>query len=224
MGVAQAGIAFRPARKIGNLKAFVAQVVGNPVEEIPHPDIGQFDIRNASDIMVQDFDGAIFICNHAISWPHLEDTRSDVAALHARLGAPESFMVFCHYSSGGSFGYAFIDNGIRTRSRLQTMAQPRLLPLIEYGTPTNIESRWLGAPSYLEEDDCPPEERQRIFFLENPRVDVSEYGLTQQILFETLEDRFGVCPWTTDSEPIYRFFKVRAKRPWWQQLLGGDKP
>lgn len=224
MGVAQAGIAFRPARKIGNLKAFVAQVVGNPVEEIPHPDIGQFDIRNASDIMVQDFDGAIFICNGAIAWPHLEDTCSDVAALHARLGAPESFMVFCHYASGGSFGYAFIDNGMRTRSRLQTMAQPRLPPLIEYGTPTAIESRWLDAPSYLEDDDCPPEERQRIFYLENPPADVSEYGLTQQILFEALEQRFGVCPWATKIEPIYRFYKVRKKRFWWQHLFGKRKP
>ncbi|SEK14938.1 MULTISPECIES: hypothetical protein [unclassified Variovorax] len=218
MGVAQAGIAFRPGRPIGNLKAFVSRVMGQPVEEIPHPDSRQFDVRRATDIMVQDFDGALFICNDTLAWPHLENTHSDIAALHGRLGAPASFMLFCHYSSGGSFGYAFVDGGMRTRSRLQTMLEPRLPPLIEYGMPTAIEKRWLSAPSYLEEDDCPPEERQRIFYLDSPRVEVYEDGLTQQILLEALEERFGVCPWTTNVEPIYRFYKVREKRPWWQRL------
>lgn len=216
MGVAQAGIAFRARQEIGDMRAFVSTLVGRHVEQIPHPDVGQFDIRRPTDIMVQDFGGALFICNGALAETHLENTASDVATLHARLGAPGFFVVFCNYSSGGTYGYVLVDDGVRTRSRLQSMAQPRLLPLTEYGAPTALESRWLSASSYLEEDECPPEERQRIFYLDNPPREVSEHGLTAQMLFETLVERFGVCPWTTDAEPAYRFYRVMEKRPWWK--------
>jgi len=33
-------------------------------------------------------------------------------------GSPELIFAFCHYESGGSYGYALIERGTRTRSRL----------------------------------------------------------------------------------------------------------
>lgn len=213
MGVAQAGIAFRPAIEIADLKRFVSDLLGDRYEEIPHPNVREFDIRHAGDVMVQDFGGAVFICSDALAWRHLEDQSSDLGSLHQRLGSPAAFMIFCNYGSGGSYGYALVENGLRRRSRLQTTGVARLPPLLEHGQPTSIEQRWLSAKWYLEEDDCPPEERQRVFYLENPRVEVAEYFLTQQMLGEILKDQYGVCPWDTTTEPIYHFFRVSSNIP-----------
>jgi hypothetical protein len=246
MGVAQAGVAFRPRAEIADLPRFVSELFGEEYVEIAHPNVREFDIRHGGDVMVQNFDGAIFVCSGDLAWGHLKDVGSDLLLLYHQLGSPTTFTVFCNYDSGGSYGYVLVENGVRKRSRLQTTGGPQLPPLIEYGTPNSIEQRWLTAESYLEEDDCPLDERQRVFYLENPRVEVGEHYLTKQILDETLIAQFGVCPWDAEVEPVYHFYRAISKmrktstleppsalsngtplgaikeqrRPWWKVLLG----
>jgi hypothetical protein len=211
MGVAQAGLAFRPKKEIKDFRPFIENIFEMAAAEIDHPDVGNFDIRRSKDVMVQIFGSTVFICSNTLVWQHLEYPQSDISDLHERLGLPDTFTMFCNYESGDSYGYAFVDSGVRTRSRLQVAGRGGQRKLIEYGTPTARENRWLTAPSYLEEDDCPPEERQRILYLENPRAEVTEHYLTQHLLTETLVENFGVCPWDTDEEPIYHFYRLATK-------------
>ncbi|SEK14969.1 MULTISPECIES: hypothetical protein [unclassified Variovorax] len=246
MGVAQAGVAFWPQTEISDLPRFVSGLFGEEYVEIAHPNVREFDIRHGGDVMVQNFDGAIFVCSGDLAWGHLKDVNSDLLLLHHQLGSPATFTVFCNYDSGGSYGYALVENGVRKRSRLQTMGGPQLPPLIEYGAPTAIEQRWLSAESYLEDDDCPIDERQRMLYLEDPRVEIAEDDLTGRVLHETLIAQFGVCPWETEAEPVYHFYRAISKmreiktpeppstlpsgalldaiqkqtRPWWRMLLG----
>lgn len=212
MGVAQAGIVFRPKEPIGDLTSFVEEIFQTAAEEIPHPNSREFDIRNETDVMVQNFNGALFICSDVLVWNILEKPQPNLSELHQRLGAPDFSIAFCNYETGDSYGYALIEKkGVLTRSRLQTNASPNLPSLIEYGKPTPLEQRWFLAASYLEEDDCPPAEWRRIFYVENPRIEVPEHFLTQRILQEALLENFGVCTWDTDSEPEYRFFKLKTR-------------
>lgn len=217
MGIAQAGIVFRPTKPISDVRLLVSKLCNEVANPIEHPNVGQFDIRNHADVMVQFFGDSCFICNNDVAWDLLERPTFDVTHTYQSLGRPELFLAFCRYDSGGSYGYAFVEEGRRTRSRLQTTGVPKLPPLIELGPPRDIEKRWLSADYYLEEDDCPVEQRQRIFYQGEREIEVPEYYLTSRILDEILIDEFGVCPWNTDIEPVYHFFRLAGrKKPWWQ--------
>ena len=161
MGIAQAGIVFRPQAPLDDVELFVSDLYGKKVRQIEHPDVGQFDIRNPGDVMVQRFGDTYFVCNNDIAWDLLEFPQTDVIHTYRSLGSPQMLMAFCHYDSGGSYGYAFFENGERTRSRLQTVGGAYRKPLIECGIPKDFEHRWLSANFYIEEDDCPIEERQK---------------------------------------------------------------
>jgi hypothetical protein len=94
----------------------------------------------------------------------------------------------------------------------QTTGVPRLPPLIEHGEPKEFERRWFSADFYLEEDDCPVEERQKIYYQGNRDTTVPEYYLTRRLLDEALVMNFGVCPWDTDVVPVYHFFRLSPKK------------
>ena len=210
MGIAQAGLVLRKTAAVVDLRATISALFGADAQEIAHPNSGEFDIRNPGDIMVQFFGDVCFICNDALVWDLLEDQQKDVTALYQALGSPAQMALFCHYDSGGSYGYAFIEHGKRTRTRLQTSGVPHLPPILESGTPTELEHAWLSAQFYLEEDDCPPDEREKIYFKGEREIEVPENSLTAQILYETLHRQYTVCPWYTDLEPEYHFFKLTA--------------
>ncbi|MDT0356440.1 hypothetical protein RJO15_11705 [Herbaspirillum huttiense F1] len=217
MGIAQAGIVFRPLEPLVDIESFVSGLFGTKVVQIEHPDIGQFDIRHPGDVMVQRFEDAYFVCNNDLVWDLLEFPQTDVTQTYRRLGSPHLFMAFCHYDSGGSYGYAFFEGGKRTRSRLQTVGSAHRQALIEYGAAKDFERNWLSANFYLEEDDCPREEWQKIYFQGNREIEVPEYFLTKRILEEGMVGNFGVCPWDTNLEPSCYFFKaMEKKRHWWQ--------
>jgi len=217
MGIAQAGIAFKSNKKIENVRSLVSTLCGEKANQIEHPNHGQFDIRRHTDVMVQIFRDSCFICNNDLVWNFLENPRSDLGHIYRALGKPESFLLFCHYDSGGSYGYSFVEHGVITRSRLQTTGVPRLPPIIEFGNPKDIEKRWLSASFYIEDDECPMEERRKIFYQGNREIEVSEYHLTKRILDEILLNKFNACPWETDQEPVYHFFRLNGKeKPWWQ--------
>lgn len=209
MGIAQAGIAFKPNQPVDDVCRLVSALYGGEASPIEHPNVGQFDIRNHSDVMVQFFGDSCFICNDNLAWNALENPQTDVTKIYHLLGCPDLFVIFCHYGSGGSYGYAFVEKGQITRSRFQTTDYPPLPPVVEFGVPKNIESRWLSADFFLDEDDCPEDEWQKVYYLGD--VTVSEDELTGYLLQEILNHEFGVCPWDTDMEPIYHFFKFAGK-------------
>jgi len=213
MGVAQAGLVFRSKVPLRDVGALVSKLCGGQAVAIEQQQ-GTFDIRNASDVRVLVFGDVYFICNHELAWDLLENPTQAATQRHRVLGGPERWLAFCHYESGDSYGYAFIERGERTRSRLQT-GEPAL---IEHGTPKDFEARWLSAEFYREEDDCPIEERRKIYFQGNREIEVAEADLTRRLLQEALLLHFGVCPWEGEITPVSHFFRlsVRSNKPWWR--------
>lgn len=219
MGIAQAGIVFKSDIKGKNLQNLIETLFEDHVKEIKHPNFGEFDVRNKNDIMVQIFGKSCFISNHDIAWNLLEQEDIDSSKVYTSLGSPELFVVFCRYDTGGSYGYGFFENGIRTRSRLQTVGSQQLKPMLEFGMPKEIEQSWLNGDSYLEEDDCPEEERQRIYINAMNTSEVPEYFLTNQILQDILVSNFEVCPWETEVKPEYHFYKIKERKAWWKLIF-----
>jgi hypothetical protein len=220
MGIAQAGIAFRVSESVQDLGAFITTAFGEPATEIALPVSARFDIRNHSDVMVQNFGEVCFISNDDLAWPLIRDAGRAVAPLHAALGAPDLLLAFCHYDSGGSHGYAVFEQGL-----------PDVPALVESGAPLAFERRWLDA-----RHDEEAGEGRKVFLGEREAV-VPARDLTSRMLEDGLDVLFGVCPWETLLTPTYRFFRlgperVRAreaavsrarpiaaiKRPWWQFL------
>ncbi|WP_397452408.1 hypothetical protein [Pseudomonas sp. NA-150] len=213
MGVAQAGLVFKTKVPLRDAGALVSKLCGGQAVKIEPSLRSSFDIRNHSDVLVQVFGNVIVINNNQIAWDMLEDPASDVTQRHRVLGAPEMLLAFCHYDSGDSYGYAFIERGERTRSRLQTGVPA----VVEFGTPKDFESRWLSAPFYLEDDDCPIDQRRKIYFQGEREVEVPEAEITRRLLEEALRMNFGICPWDEDIDPVSHFFRLTAeKNPWWR--------
>ena len=219
MGIAQAGIAFKSNLKGKDLQNLIETLFEDKVNEIEHPNFREFDVRNKNDIMVEIFGSSYFISNHDIAWDLLAKEDINPSKVYASLGSPELFVVFCRYDTGGSYGYGFFENGKRTRSRLQTVGSEQLKPMLEFGAPKEIEQSWLNADSYLEEDDCPEEERQRIFINALNRNEVSEYFLTNQILQDILVSNFELCPWEAEVKPEYHFYKIQERKVWWKSIF-----
>ncbi|GCB06798.1 hypothetical protein [Ralstonia sp. SET104] len=209
MGVALAGIAFRSTDASQSADALVSRLFASPCYEIVPPRGREFDIRHPTDVMVEVFGDVCFVYSNALVWDVLDNPDADAGHIAAKLGNPEVVLGFCHYDSGGTYGYAFIENGVRTRSRLQTSDSLNDSPIQEHGVPKAFETRWLSAPSYLEEDESiPPEELVRIYYLEAENLRVADFSLTSRLLYEALIEQFGVCPWDTDVRSKPRFFKV----------------
>lgn len=217
MGIAQAGFAFRSAAPIEDLKNFVANLCGSDVVQIEHPNRGEFDTRNDLDIMVEVFDNVYFVCNSAMSWKYLEHQNLDHQSVFAALGMPAFFMAFCHFDTGSSYGYALFEDGVRTRSILNTMAAPRLPPVIESGDPKDFEMRWSTANFYLDEDDCPREEWQKIYFQGNREIEMPEHQIPARLLYEAMQKYLGVYPWDFGSKQKSYFFRKHVRHnSWWK--------
>ncbi|MFM0598441.1 hypothetical protein [Paraburkholderia dilworthii] len=213
MGVAMAGIAFHLKDTNKPVDELVSALFERPCREIAPPNRREFDIRRPSDVMVEVFDDVCFVYSNELVWGILDNPEeADTRHIFATLNRPELILGFCNYDSGGSYGYAFIENGIMTRSRLETVEAPGRAPLQEYGLPKEFETRWLSAPSYLEEDEgALPEERVRIYYLPAENLQVAEFSLTSRTLYEALVISFGVCPWDTDAKSNSRFFRLETK-------------
>ncbi|CAJ0730471.1 MAG: hypothetical protein QM625_10375 [Ralstonia sp.] len=212
MGVALAGIAFRSKDASQSVEALVSNLFASPCYEIAAPRGREFDIRRPTDVMVEFFDDVCFVYSDALIWDVLDNPDADVGHIAAKLGNPEVLLGFCHYDSGGSYGYVFVENGVRTRSRLQTTDLPNHPPIQEHGVPKAFETRWLSAPSYLEEDEsAPPEDLVRVYYLEAENLHVADFALTSHLLYEALIENFGVCPWGSDARSKPRFFKLGTK-------------
>lgn len=212
MGVAIAGIAFRSKEIDRPIDELLSALFKRPCREIAPPNQREFDIRHPSDVMVEFFHDVCFVYSNELVWDILDNPESDTGHIFATLNRPELIVGFCNYDSGGSYGYVFVENGVRTRSRLETVAIHGRAPIQEFGPPKEFEARWLSAPSYFEEDEgSAPEDRVRIYYLEAENLRVAEFALTSRMLYEALVNSVGVCPWDTNTRSNPRFFKLETK-------------
>jgi hypothetical protein len=210
MGVALAGVAFRTDLRSDSAQKLVNRMFGSRTQQLEAPNIGEFDIRNPSDVMVQFFDGACFVYNGELVWDFLANPSKDPGQLLAATGSPDLLVAFCNYESGGSFGYAFFERGTRTRTRLQTSDVRGLPPVLESGEPKDFEVNCLTAPTYLEEDDCPRDQWQKIYKLNDGKLHMPEHYLTQHLLRVALATNFCICPWDDDAGAETSFFRLSA--------------
>lgn len=205
---AQAGVVFRVTSQISDLTSFVASVLGCAVRDVGPGYPKGFDIRNHNDVLIERYGDVYFISNNDLVWNILEHQHTEVSTLQKSLGSPPFIIAFCCYDSGGSFGYAFIEDGLRTRTRLETTGVPRLPPILESGAPKDFELSWLNAEYFYEDEDVPHSEQPKVFFLGNRDRLVSEAQLTRHLLIDALEQHFGVCPWVTDERPEYHYLRL----------------
>lgn len=205
---AQAGLAFRVASQISDLNAFVSNLMGCAVSDIGPQYPKGFDTRNHHDILVERYGNVYFVSNDGLVSNILESQEIDVSGLYEAIGSPPLIIAFCCYDAGGSFGYTFVEEGRRTRTRLETTGIPGLPPLLENGPPKDFELPWLNAAYFYEEEGVPHSEQPKIFFLGNRDKLVSESQLTRHLLVEALQQCFGVCPWVSEEKPEYHYFRL----------------
>ncbi|SEF07782.1 hypothetical protein SAMN02787142_7529 [Burkholderia sp. WP9] len=208
MGIALAGVVFRTALRNDSAHVLVSRIFDRMAQQLEAPDSEGFDIRSSRDVMVQFFGSVCFVFSGDLVWELLVKPSREAEPLISATDSPDLLLAFCNYESGGSFGYAFFERGLRTRTRLQTTDVLGLPPILESGRPKKFEVRCLNSPTYLEEDDCPPDQWQRIYRLNDGRLNMPERYLTQHMLHEALAMNFDICPWETDAHSETSFFRL----------------
>jgi hypothetical protein len=143
------------------------------------------DIRVPGNVAVESRNDTTFLYNGEIAGKILFEGQSLDPAVFAALGAPELVVIFCHYDSGGSFGYAIVENGVMGRSRVHTLDKTN-----DEGVPTAFELPWLQTESFIEEEGEPPVYRN----LKTGEVSSESY-VTAHLLAEVMKAFFSVAPW-----------------------------
>jgi hypothetical protein len=186
LGLSTAGLAFRPNELTLGEQELVSLAFGSTLHSLQPPEAQRsHDIRVPGNVAAESKNGATFIYNGEIAEKILFAGLSLEPAAFAALGAPEMVVVFCHYDSGGSFGYAIINKGVTVRSRVHTMDKTT-----DEGTPNACEMPWLEAEQFIEEEGEPPAYRN----LMTGEV-TSESYVTAHLLTEVMKAFFGLAPW-----------------------------
>ncbi|MDE1165865.1 MAG: hypothetical protein PW845_10855, partial [Pseudomonas sp.] len=196
MGVSQAAIAFRTQRQDFDVPQVVARLFNKRAEVLAQRP-PRFDTRQPNDVVVEQYGDIWVISSGALTMPILENPHYLASELHETLGSPALIIPFCQYDSGGTYGYAFIENGVLTRSRLHLFDSP----VQQFGPLKPFEERWESAQFYFEEDDCPEEQWQKIYYLGDREQQVPELGLTSRLSYEALNEYLGICPWECSLKP-----------------------
>lgn len=179
------------------------------------------------------------------------------------MGSQPAFTVFCQVDSANASGYVFVEHGVRIRSRFQpreglpvefgnpTPLEQRWLSakwFVEQeegegeGETEAATPGWFRKETSVEGNDNEKADwedevmdgSRRIFYLDNPRIEVAENALTAYLLSQSLFEQFGVCPWTMTTPVQSRYFRDAADIaaiepaatapaqpiPWWKKLLG----
>ncbi len=215
MGLSTAGLAFVPNASTLVEHELVRRAFGSSAIE-PSETQTTHDIRMPGNVTVESKDGATFLYNGEIAEKILFDGQSLDPAIFAALGSPATIVIFCHYDSGGSFGYAIVENGITVRSRLHTLDQTD-----EKGVPHAFELPWLQAESFIEEEGEPPVYRN----LQTGQVSSESY-ITAYLLAEVMNAVFGVVPWDEwDYRSKFNYYcrqpspeidEPAATKAWWK--------
>jgi hypothetical protein len=143
------------------------------------------DIRVPGNVAVESTNGITFVYNGEIAEDILFKGKPLHREVFGALGKPELVVIFCHYDSGGSFGYAVIRNGVTIRSRVQTMGRTT-----DEGTPNECELPWLQAEKFTEEVGEPSACRN----VATGEVTSEDY-LTARLLTQIMIAFFGLAPW-----------------------------
>jgi hypothetical protein len=175
------------------------------------------DIRVPGNVTVESRNGAIFVYESEFSGKVLFEGQSLDPAVFAALGSPELLVIFCHYESGGSFGYAIVKNGMTVRSRVYMAWKTK-----DEGVPNEFELPWLQAETFIEEEGCPAVYRN----LKTGKV-ANESSVTSRLLVEVMNAFFGVAPWDawdprsklnhySREKPFAKTTEPVSERAWWK--------
>ena len=216
MGLSTAGLVFRPNASTLGEQELVQVVCGSSAIQ-PSETYMVHDIRVPGNVAVESRNGAIFLYESEISEKILFKGQSLEPAVFAALGAPELLVIFCHYESGGSFGYAIVKNGMTVRSRVHLQFKTK-----DEGVPNDFELPWLQAESFIEEEGEPPLYRN----LKTGKV-ASESSVTSRLLVEVMNAFFGVAPWDawdprsklnyySRPQPSAKIAEPLATKAWWK--------
>lgn len=186
MGLATAGLAFKPTSSTPSEQDMIRRAFGEECRFIPESDLkASHDIRLPGNIDVESTHGATFVYCGDIAERILFKEEVLDASFLAAIGDPEVVVVFCHYESGGSFGYAIFEKGVRARFRLHSQGTTS-----DKGAPMEFELPWLNAQLVVEEEGEPP-----AYLNTRTGRASSETYLTAVMLDDTMMALFGVCPW-----------------------------
>ncbi|NGN96142.1 hypothetical protein G5S52_00290 [Grimontia sp. S25] len=226
MGVSLAGIAFRVGHEGTGVENLVESLCQTDVKEIPWPRSNEFDIRNTNDVMVQRFEDVVFVFNGSIVDKLLFDNDQSVAQhIYHAIGEPSEFIAFCNYDSGGSYGFAIVENGDVSRMRVQVSGD--FPPCFDYGSLSEEEMLWHGAKvkfydsegnlykkaslldrvaNFLLSKNNKVEERLFKVYCKG-EDELHDYELTERVLNDILIKRYQCCPWNTEEDLSQYFFK-----------------
>lgn len=208
MGLSTAGMAFRPGASALHEQELVRMVFGSsPIQ--PSETQKSHDIRLPGNVAVESKNGVTFLYNGEIAGKILFEGQGLEPAVFAALGAPELVLVFCHYDSGDSFGYAIVKDGVTVRSRVHTLDKTT-----DQGVPDAFELPWLQAEPFIEEEGEPPARRN----LKTGEV-ASESYVTARLLVDVMNAFFGYTPW--DDWNYKTKFHYYGRQPsiakaWWK--------
>lgn len=217
MGLSTAGLAFKPTSSTPEEEEMIRRAFGAAFHAVPASDVkGYLDTRLPGNIAVESKNGAIFIYSSEIADRILFKGEAIEASLLSALGTPEIAIVFCHYDSGDSFGYAIMEDGARTRSRIYTEGKTT-----DEGIPKGVELPWLKAESVIEEEGEPPAYRN----IETGQMATEGY-VTASMLNVITKTLFGVCPWDEwNYKSKFNYYRRElpakaanfpVKKAWWR--------
>lgn len=187
MGLSTAGLAFKPTSSTpDDEEEMIRRAFGKAFHAVSASEVrGSHDVRVLGNIAVESKNDAIFIYNGEIAERILFKGEAVESTLLSALGTPELAVVFCHYDSGGSFGYVILEDGMRIRSRIHTLDKTS-----DEGNPMDFELSWLKARLFVEEEGEPPVYRNT----ETGQTSTEAY-VTANMLDVAMKTLFGVCPW-----------------------------
>jgi hypothetical protein len=217
MGLSTAGLAFKPnSFTPKDEQEMIRRAFGDTFHSIPASEIQNYhDIRVPGKIAVESKNGATFIYNGEIAGRVLFEGEALEPSLLFALGSPEVIVVFCHYDSGGSFGYAILEKGVRVRSRIYTLDRTS-----DDGVPKEFELSWLQAEPFVEEEGEVLAYRN----MESGETTTEAY-VTVHMLSEVMKRLFGVSPWDEwNYKTKFNYYfrkpdetvKLPLRKAWWK--------
>lgn len=138
MGISTAGLVVVNDSDIFRNRKNISRAIGKKYKLVTFLGDGRFDTRAPSDVYIAVFENCSILYHSDLINPILFKESDDYKRIYVELGNPKLFILFCCYESGGSYGYAIIQDGIKVRARVQTIEKWA----IEFGEPYDFEKKW----------------------------------------------------------------------------------
>lgn len=214
MGLSIAGLAFKTQKEITPAD-YIARLTG--MEPVAVTGDSQFDTRDAGSFRVETDGETVLIINADLGLNTFRSSSQQLQQIYHALDMPEEIIAFAVLESGGTYGYAILHQGVLVRARLQESGD--FPPSIDTGTPPAIEQAWLDCPFYLlydgdeadddlvmDEEELDEVEIEKVYYKGDREDELLECLLTEKVVEELFEDRFGFTPWnTSELEEVFEF-------------------